>query len=43
MFKKEVEDTRNQELLDLYPTDIIGDSDVAKKKRKQVLKSAKRV
>ena len=39
VFKKEAENIRNQELLDLYPTDIIGDSDIAKKKRKQALKS----
>ena len=41
VFKKEAENIRNQELLDLYPTDIISNSKVAKKRRRQVLKSIK--
>ena len=40
-FKKEVEEKQNQKLLDLYPSEIIGDSDIAKRRKKQALRSVK--
>ena len=40
-FKKEAMKRKNQELLELYPLDIVGDSDEARKKRKRALQSVK--
>ena len=40
-FKREAMKKKDQKLLELYPTDIIGDSDVVKKRRNKALRSVK--
>ena len=42
IFKKEVEDIRNKELLDLYPTDISRDTEMSQKRRKKAIKTIKK-
>ena len=41
-FKKEAKEKYEQNLLDMYPTDIAGDSEEIRKKRKKAIKSVKK-
>jgi len=40
-FKQEEIEKYNQKLLDLYPYEIVGDSDIDKKRRKKAIKNIK--
>ena len=40
-FKKEAIDKYEEKLLQMYPVEIVGDNDIAKKRRRQAIKSIK--